>query len=85
MTENKNNPLLCNPATGLCEIPGTGISNNYQAISNQDKPLKLVYFTDPICSSCWGIEPQLRKTEIRIRKHSGYRIPHGRTFARLEL
>lgn len=52
MTENKNNPLLCNPATGLCEIPGTGISNNYQAISNQDKPLKLVYFTDPICSSC---------------------------------
>lgn len=37
--ENTNiNPLLCNPATGLCEIPGTGISNNYQAISNQDKP-----------------------------------------------
>ncbi|MEW7304995.1 DsbA family protein [Elizabethkingia anophelis] len=81
MTENKNNPLLCNPATGLCEIPGTGISNNYQAISNQDKPLKLVYFTDPICSSCWGIEPQLRKLKLEygnildIEYHMGGLLP----------
>lgn len=80
--ENTNiNPLLCNPATGLCEIPGTGISNNYQAISNQDKPLKLVYFTDPICSSCWGIEPQLRKLKLEygnildIEYHMGGLLP----------
>ncbi|CDN73119.1 ClpXP adapter SpxH family protein [Elizabethkingia anophelis] len=80
--ENTNiNPLLCNPETGLCEIPGTGISNNYQAISNQDKPLKLVYFTDPICSSCWGIEPQLRKLKLEygnildIEYHMGGLLP----------
>ncbi|CAM3211387.1 MULTISPECIES: ClpXP adapter SpxH family protein [Elizabethkingia] len=80
--ENTNiNPLLCNPATGLCEIPGTGISNNYQAISNQDKSLKLVYFTDPICSSCWGIEPQLRKLKLEygnildIEYHMGGLLP----------
>lgn len=28
------------------------------------KPLQLLYFTDPICSSCWGIEPQLRKLKL---------------------
>lgn len=26
--------------------------------------IKVVYFTDPICSSCWGIEPQLRKLKL---------------------
>ena len=24
----------------------------------------MIYFTDPICSSCWGIEPQLRKLKL---------------------
>jgi predicted DsbA family dithiol-disulfide isomerase len=28
-----------------------------------------VYFTDPICSSCWGIEPQLRKLK---QEYGGY-------------
>lgn len=80
--ENTNiNPLLCNPETGLCEIPGTEINNNYQLNSNHDKPLKLVYFTDPICSSCWGIEPQLRKLKLEygnildIEYHMGGLLP----------
>lgn len=30
MTENKNNPLLCNPETGVCEIPETEMNNNYK-------------------------------------------------------
>lgn len=59
------NPLLCDPATGICEMPlarpaDTG-SNN---ILPKEKPLKVIYFTDPICSSCWGIEPQLRKLKL---------------------
>ncbi|TLV04001.1 DsbA family protein [Dyadobacter luticola] len=29
-----------------------------------DKPVKVTYFTDPICSTCWGIEPQLRKLKL---------------------
>src|SRR5689334_6571905 len=30
----------------------------------KEKPLqkiKLLYFTDPVCSACWSIEPQLKK------------------------
>ncbi len=26
--------------------------------------ISVIYFTDPICSSCWGIEPQLRKLKL---------------------
>ena len=81
MTENKNNPLLCNPETGVCEIPETEMNNNYKTESIRDKPLKLIYFTDPICSSCWGIEPQLRKLKLEyenildIEYHMGGLLP----------
>lgn len=63
--ENKStNPLLCDPATGICEVPGerTGIGNI--DVKASEKPVKVIYFTDPICSSCWGIEPQLRKLKL---------------------
>ncbi|OPC22074.1 dithiol-disulfide isomerase [Elizabethkingia meningoseptica] len=81
MTENKNNPLLCDPETGVCEIPEIKINSDYKVVSNQEKPLKLVYFTDPICSSCWGIEPQLRKLKLEygnildIEYHMGGLLP----------
>lgn len=58
-----NNPLLCDPETGICEIPNQETSST-TAEAAQVKPLKLVYFTDPICSSCWGIEPQLRRLKL---------------------
>lgn len=29
-----------------------------------NKPLKIVYFTDPICSTCWLIQPILRKLKL---------------------
>ena len=60
-----NNPLLCNPEDGICEIPAqkkdAAYNNN---IKSAEKPIKIVYYTDPICSSCWGIEPQLRKLKL---------------------
>lgn len=60
-----NNPLLCNPDSGICEIP---ITNPNARDSNSVKatqgPVKIIYYTDPICSSCWGIEPQLRKLKL---------------------
>lgn len=61
----QNNPLLCDPAIGVCEIPNN-ISAAADSISEQskNKPIKIIYFTDPICSSCWGIEPQLRKLKL---------------------
>lgn len=60
---DKNNPLICDPVEGVCGIPDSTGSTN---IENQSlvKPIKVIYFTDPICSSCWGIEPQLRKLKL---------------------
>jgi len=49
----KTNAMLCNPETGVCQIPATVV-----------KPIRITYFTDPICSTCWGVEPQLRKLKL---------------------
>ncbi|RYU93834.1 ClpXP adapter SpxH family protein [Emticicia agri] len=80
MTTN-NNPLLCDPESGICEIPGTKNTAEKQTVAAQHKPVKIIYFTDPICSSCWGIEPQLRKlkleygAEVEIEYHMGGLLP----------
>ena len=86
MNTKQNNPLLCNPENGLCEMPATvdsltGQVNAPIAIGAKNKPIKIIYFTDPICSSCWGIEPQLRKMKleygdsIEIEYHMGGLLP----------
>jgi putative protein-disulfide isomerase len=62
MEENKN-PLMCDPVEGICGIPDSTVKTGIVTQSNE-KPVKVVYFTDPICSSCWGIEPQLRKLKL---------------------
>lgn len=64
MTE-KNNPMMCDPASGICELPVRN-SESVQSIrpAAGENLIKLIYFTDPICSSCWGIEPQLRKLKL---------------------
>lgn len=62
---SKSNPLLCDIETGMCETTDgntdTATNNNVQSTK---KSVKLIYYTDPICSSCWGIEPQLRKLKL---------------------
>ena len=63
--KNQNNPLLCDPETGVCEIPVNHKSSvDKNTPSAQEKSIRVIYFTDPICSSCWGIEPQLRKLKL---------------------
>lgn len=64
MNENKTNPLLCDPVTGSCEMPIGETKNETTVIKTENKPVKIIYYTDPICSSCWGIEPQLRKLKL---------------------
>jgi len=64
MSEDKTNPLLCDPVSGMCEMPVGEKSNEKTAIPAENKPVKIIYYTDPICSSCWGIEPQLRKLKL---------------------
>lgn len=61
--ENKINPLLCDPVEGICEIPDRTTTTKV-GVQYTEKPVKVIYFTDPICSSCWGIEPQLRKLKL---------------------
>lgn len=79
-TENKN-PLLCDIETGICGVPETATAGKETNLSSPTKPIKIVYFTDPICSSCWGIEPQLRKLKLEygdyleIDYHMGGLLP----------
>ncbi len=63
MENQPNNPLLCGLETGQCLIPDT-VAGNETGIAVTKKAVKVVYYTDPICSSCWGIEPQLRKLKL---------------------
>lgn len=61
--ESVNNPLLCDPEVGICGIPYNSSSTSKVEV-NTEKTIRVIYFTDPICSSCWGIEPQLRKLKL---------------------
>ncbi len=61
--EEKNNPLLCDPMDGLCVLPDAHAVQKDVKLK-AEKLIKVIYFTDPICSSCWGIEPQLRKLKL---------------------
>ena len=64
MNVDMNNPLLCDTVDGACEVPGMVESDSIVAQASKLKPIKIEYYTDPICSSCWGIEPQLRKLKL---------------------
>jgi predicted DsbA family dithiol-disulfide isomerase len=44
-------PLIVNPTT-------------IKATTPKQKRVHLLYFTDPVCSTCWIIQPQLRKLKI---------------------
>ncbi|MCO4098159.1 MAG: DsbA family protein [Gemmatimonas sp.] len=63
-TADTSNPLLCDVRTSLCEMPDTARPTSLKNIAAQNTPIRILYFTDPICSSCWGIEPQLRRLEL---------------------
>lgn len=65
MNSDKTNPLLCGIETGMCEMPDSSKTLQNVTVSKAfQKPVKVIYYTDPICSSCWGIEPQLRKLKL---------------------
>ena len=65
-----NNPLLCDIETGMCETSDENTDTTSQSkIQSTKKSVKAIYYTDPICSSCWGIEPQLRKLKLEYGQH----------------
>lgn len=55
---------MCDPESGVCEIVSVESQSKKDSIRPLKKPIRVIYFTDPICSSCWGIEPQLRKLKL---------------------
>lgn len=61
---NASNPLLCDPVVGACDLPLSEEKEVSPTLHSLIKPIKIEYYTDPICSSCWGIEPQLRKLKL---------------------
>lgn len=64
MNQETSNPLLCDIESGMCELPGATAETAKDVVLTENKPLKVIYYTDPICSSCWGIEPQLRRLKL---------------------
>jgi len=60
--------MLCDIETGFCEMPSQNAPTEQTDVQVEKKLLKVIYYTDPICSSCWGIEPQLRKLKLEYGK-----------------
>lgn len=56
--------------------------------SQTDKPIVIQYFTDPICSTCWGMEPYLRRFKLEyghlfeLQYHMGGLVPSWKEFDR---
>lgn len=63
----KQNNLNCDLETGICEVKTANIAeeNTLTSNQNQTKSIKIIYYTDPICSACWGIEGQLRLLKLQ--------------------
>lgn len=67
MDSTKRKNLICDPDTGNCEPAG---QNQIEEINlQQNQKVKLLYFTDPICSACWAIEPQLKKFKLEFGEY----------------
>lgn len=58
-----SNSLICDPATGICGLPNEGETLQSEA-QETNKPVKAIYFSDPVCSACWGLEPVLGKLKL---------------------
>lgn len=66
--------LICDPVEGICGDQTATVSSDVKRFSGEEDKIEVLYFTDPICSSCWGIEPQLKKlkTEYGSALHIKY-------------
>src|SRR5690606_22099041 len=59
---DSNDGLTCDIETGICGVAEE--STGLQAFTlPQQASVDVYYFTDPICSHCWALEPALRRFE----------------------
>jgi predicted DsbA family dithiol-disulfide isomerase len=61
--------MICDLETGVC-----GPADNQSGLQMFEVPkpapkIDLYYFTDPICSHCWALEPVLRRFEQQYGRH----------------
>lgn len=56
--------MNCDTEYGVCEAATTFNKATKISIPTEEKIIKIIYYTDPICSSCWGVEPQLKKLKL---------------------
>jgi putative protein-disulfide isomerase len=61
---SEGNQICCDIESGICKLPLQNVPDLNISAVDQSPKVKITYFTDPICSSCWGIEPQLRKLKL---------------------
>lgn len=67
--DKTTNGLICDLTTGLCSININLGAQDLKIEFNSVKDIQIIYFTDPICSACWAIEPSLRKLELEYSDH----------------
>lgn len=57
---NNNQNMICDLDTGVCG-PAGETKIEMVDLNQPEKLIDLYYITDPMCSHCWAIEPQLRR------------------------
>ncbi len=62
MKEEYLKNLACDIETGICAP--TADKGMEEITLDAVKKVRLLYYTDPICSACWAIEPELRKFKL---------------------
>jgi 2-polyprenyl-6-methoxyphenol hydroxylase-like FAD-dependent oxidoreductase/predicted DsbA family dithiol-disulfide isomerase len=61
--------LFLSPPDNDDALPVPLIDNNNKNTQKKEKPIKILYFTDPICSTCWIIQPNLRKLALEYEEY----------------
>ncbi len=63
MKTKTNKNYMCDIQTGICS-PTKEVQEIEQINYNSQQKVKLIYYTDPTCSACWAIAPELTKFEL---------------------
>ena len=57
----------CSVETGVCSpTANNGIE---EIVVDHVQKVKLIYYTDPICSACWAIEPELKRFKLEYGQY----------------
>ncbi len=70
------NQMVCDIKTGVCGEIG---DESLEILDFNDpvEKIDLYYFTDPICSHCWALEPVLRKFEVEYGQYFQFHTVMG--------